>query len=84
MLKSFSQMIREQLNESEKKISDYAEIIHNESTSNISDNEDAILEASDNISDDEESILELSEFVSELLESNANLIARVEALERKE
>lgn len=58
--------IRERLNESEKKLSDYTEISHNESKENITDNEDAILEASVIGSDNEAAILELSEMVSKL------------------
>lgn len=77
MNKTISQLIREQLNISEKKLSDYAEIIHNESTSNISDNEDAILEASESISDNEMSILELSELVSDLIEEVNELKRKV-------
>lgn len=74
--KTVSQLIREALNVSEKKLSDYTEISHKESTDNITDNEDAILEASEDISDNEVSILELSDIVSDLL-------GRVEALEGK-
>lgn len=76
MNKTVSQLIREQLNISEKKLSDYTEISHKESTESINDNEDAIIEASEDISDNEISILELSEMLSDL-------IAEVEELKRK-
>lgn len=69
--------MRDMLNSAERTLSDYSEIIHRESEQNISDDEDAITEASEIVSDNEDAILELTQIVSDLM-------SRVEDLERRQ
>lgn len=76
--------VRDMLNSAEKTLSDYSEIIHRESEQNISDDEDAITEASEIVSDNEDAILELTQIVSDLMSEVSDLTSRVEALERRQ